>query len=114
MVKYFTVPIIDRRFLLVTPPSNVLKAAIKHEMGKILIDKIKKDPVDKGMEGCCYVDQERGRIVMWLKTKNSSVITHEVDHAIFYMFKAIGAASEPEFRAYTHEWLFDKIKNILR
>ncbi len=112
MIKLITIPIIERKVLLVTYPSDALKAARKHKMGRNLIQMIKSDPPD--CQACCYQDEQRPRYVLYFKNKELGVVVHECDHVIFHMFKLIGAASEQEFRAYTKEWLFNEVRKSMR
>lgn len=114
MIKYFTIPLIERKFLLVTSPSNIEKAVIKHKMGKTLLNDVKKSPPEKGDKACCWSDLSNGRTVMWFASKDLGTVVHEIEHAVFNIFKSIGATREEEFRAYTKEWLFNEIRSILR
>ena len=112
MIKLITIPIIERKVLLVTYPSDALKAARKHKMGRNLIQMIKNDPPD--CQACCYQDEEKPRYVLYFKVKDLGTIVHETDHVIKHMMKLLGAQQEQEFHAYTKEWLFNEVRKSLR
>ncbi len=112
MIKLITIPIIERRVLLVSYPSDTLKAAQKHKMGKNLIQMIKNDPPD--CQACCYQDEEKPRYVLYFKVKDLGTIVHETDHVVKHMMKLLGAQQEQEFHAYVKEWLFNTVRKSLR
>lgn len=113
MIKLITIPILDKKVLLITPPHDVLKASIKHKMGRNLIQMIKEDPVGN-CQACVYQDHEKPRYVLYFKIKDLGTIVHETNHIVKHMMKLIGAQQEQEFTAYTQEWLFNVVRKSLR
>lgn len=112
MITLIIIPIVERKVLLVTPPSDVLKAAQKHKMGRNLIQMIKGDPPE--CQACVYQDEEKPRYVLYLRVQDSGTIVHETNHIVKHMMKLLGAQQEQEFHAYTQEWLFNTVKKLLK
>lgn len=112
MIKLITIPIIERKVLLVTPPHDVLKATRKHKMGKNLIQMVKNDPPD--CQACVYQDEEKPRYVLYFKVKDLGTIVHETNHVVKHMMKLLGAQQEQEFHAYVQEYLFNVVRKALR
>lgn len=112
MIKLITIPIVERRVLLVSYPHDALKAARRFKMGRNLIQMIKEDPPD--CQACCYQDENKPRYVLYFKVKDLGTIVHETDHVVKHMMKLLGANNEQEFSAYTKEWLFNTVRKALR
>jgi len=115
MNKLLIIPIWYRKVLIVTPPTDILKSAIKHKIGRSIIKQVKNDPPLKNFAACVYYDDDNGRYLLWLeKCCSNDTIVHETNHIVNHMMKFLGARNEHEASAYTQEYLFRLIRKTIR
>ena len=116
MKKLIKIPIWEKKLLIVTYPTNVLKAAKDSKMARELISQVREGPPEKSWQGCLYFDDKRGQSILWFPNNKprTDTIIHETNHLVKFLMEFIGAEKEFEAHAYTQEWLYNTIKKILR
>ncbi len=116
MKKLIMIPIWNRKLLIVTYPTDILKATIDSKMKRVLISMVRREIPDKSSCSLLYFDDKLGNSVLWFpnrKPRNDTLI-HETNHLTKFMLKAMGAQQEHEAHAYTQEWLYNNIKKALK
>lgn len=116
--KTLTIPLWDRDvyILIGGKEKDVLRFVKTLDLSKQLTKDIEADTIDTGTKAAAWFCMKFGEGVMWFPKKKvkHSLRAHEVTHIVDYMLKFIGASDEMEARAYSVEWLMEKLEKILK
>jgi len=117
--KIFTIPLWEREaYLIIGSGCDYVKGlADRLKLSRAIKDEITYDNLDaKNTAGCAYFCLDKGIAIVWFPSKRvaKEILAHEVTHIVDELMKFIGAERESEARAYTVEWIFKHISNLLR
>jgi hypothetical protein len=117
--KVLTIPIWERdiHVLLGGDYNDILAKAKSLKLSQPVYDEILYDKLSyKDSLGGAYFCLDKGVGLIWFPTKKvlPGIFVHEVVHIIDWLSQFVGMEREMEARAYTAEWLYNKVPEILR
>lgn len=117
--KTISIPLWERDLILVIGANCEYIKELAHDMklSNEIMREINNDNLDAATTaGCAYFCLDKGVGILWFPFKRvqGEILAHEVTHIVDELMKFIGAQKESEARAYTVEWVFKKVSEILK
>lgn len=118
---YIFIPIWGIKLILAVGDTDIEKGLIseakKQKMSDKLISDILMDRLSYDRTaGACYFCEESVKALLWIPHNkyDDATLQHEIVHLVDYILMFIGATTEMEARAYTHNYLYDILTEWLK
>lgn len=118
---YIYIPIWGIKLILAIGDKDIEQQLVKEAKKQKLSDKLISDILLDRLSydrtaGACYFCDSEAKAIMWLPHNkyDDSTLQHEIVHLVDYILMYIGATTEMEARAYTHNYIYDTLTDWLK